>query len=255
MSRISDAFNNKKLFIPFITAGDPDLDSTYRYVLKMVEAGAGLIELGVPFSDPIAEGPVIQSANVRSLSHGTTIDDIFELVKRLRKETRVPIVFMGYLNSFFKYGYDKICQNTVDAGADGFIIPDLPFEEKDELKEYTDKYGLELISMIAPTSKERIRAIASEANGFIYLVSSLGVTGTRDKIETDVESIVKEIRKCTDTPVAVGFGIHTPEQVRKVVSYADGAIVGSAIVNIAAEKKDKADQAIYDYVKSMADAL
>lgn len=255
MTRIENAFKDRKLFIPFITCGDPDLESTKRYVLDMVKAGAGLIELGMPFSDPIAEGPVIQEADVRALASGTTTDKLFSLVEELRKETDVPMVFMGYANSLFAYGYDRFCRRCSETGIDGMIIPDIPFEEKGELQEYTDKYGLDLISMIAPTSHERIRMIAKEAKGFIYLVSSLGVTGVRNKITTDVKSIVEDIKKITDVPVCVGFGISRPEQVAEYTDYADGAIVGSAIVKIVKQYGDHADEEITKYVKSMAEAV
>lgn len=255
MSRITDTFKNNKAFIGFITAGDPCIEKTEEYILTMLDAGADLIEIGIPFSDPIAEGPVIQEADLRSLSAGTTTDTVFELVARLRDKTDKPLVFMTYLNPVFSYGYDKFFKKGAECGLDGIIIPDMPFEEKHEVEDVAKKYQIEVISLIAPTSEDRISTIAAEAKGFIYLVSSLGVTGVRTNITTDIESIVKVIRKATDIPVAVGFGISTPEQAADMAAKSDGAIVGSAIVRIIAKYGDNAKQYIYDYVKSMSDAV
>ena len=255
MNRISNAFENKKAFIPFITAGDPNLEKTEEFILEMEKAGAALVEIGIPFSDPIAEGPVIQDANIRSLSGGCTTDKIFEMVKSLRTKTDIPLVFMGYANSLYKYGYDKFCAKCQEVGIDGLIIPDIPYEEKNELAPIAEKYGMYLISMIAPTSEKRIRMIAKEAKGFIYVVSSMGVTGVRSEIKTDIESIVKSINEVTDTPTAVGFGINTPEQVNKYTKIADGAIVGSAIIKIVAKYGEEAGRHIYDYVKEMTGGL
>ena len=255
MSRITDAFKDKKLFIPFITAGDPCLDKTKEYILEMVRAGAGIIEIGIPFSDPIAEGPVIQDANIRALSAGTTTDKIFKMVREVRKETDIPLCFMAYVNSLFKYGYDKFCSKCREVGIDGLIIPDMPFEEKGELAEVADKYDIDVISLIAPTSEKRIQMIAKEAKGFIYVVSSMGVTGVRSEITTDIESMVKSIKEVTDVPAAVGFGINTPEQVHKYTTVADGAIVGSAIIKLLAEYGENAGEHIYEYVSRMVGGL
>lgn len=254
MSRIKEAFE-KKAFIAFITAGDPSLEKTEEYILEMERAGAALVEIGIPFSDPIAEGPVIQEANLRALSGGCTTDKIFDMVEGLRKKTQIPLVFMAYANSLFKYGYDRFCSRCKEVGMDGLIIPDLPFEEKHELSDVAGGYGLDVISLIAPTSEDRIQMIAKEAEGFIYVVSSMGVTGTRDNITTDINSIVKAIREVTDTPTAVGFGINKKEQVNEYTKIADGAIVGSAIVKIVAKYGENAKEPIYNYVSEMVSGL
>lgn len=255
MSNIKKAFENKKAFIGFVTAGDPDLQVSEQIMLNMAKGGCDLIEIGIPFSDPIAEGPVIQEANLRSLSQGTTTDKVFELTKKVSAQTDVPLVYMTYLNVLFKYGYDRFLQKAKDAGISGVIIPDLPYEEKDEVQSVAEHYGIDVISLIAPTSEDRIKMIAKDAQGFVYTVSSLGVTGTREEIKTDLESITKAIREVTDTPVAIGFGINTPEQAKKYSHIADGIIVGSAIVKIVAEYGQNAPEKVYEYVKSMKDAI
>lgn len=255
MSRIKNAFDNKKAFIGFVTAGDPNLDRTEEFVLEMERAGASLVELGIPFSDPIAEGPVIQDANIRALKAGCTTDKIFDMVKSLRQKTQIPLVFLAYANTLFKYGYERFCGKCKDAGIDGLIIPDIPFEEKHELSDISSKYGVDMISLIAPTSEQRIQMIAKEAEGFIYVVSSMGVTGVRSEIKTDVESIVKSIKEVTDVPVAVGFGINKKEQVAKYTQIADGAIIGSAIVKIAAQYGEQAGSHIYEYVSEMVSVI
>ena len=225
MSNIYKAFENKKAFIAFLTAGDPDFETSLECFRAVVRGGADLIEVGIPFSDPIAEGPVIQEADIRALSSGMTTDKVFDLVKELRKETDIPIVFMSYINPIFHYGADKFFKKAAEAGADGAIVPDMPYEEKGELLETAEKYGLDIISMIAPTSDQRIKMIAEEAKGFIYVVSSLGVTGVRSEINTDIGSMVKVIKENTDVPAAIGFGISTPEQAKKMAGVADGVIV------------------------------
>lgn len=255
MSNIRKAFEHGKAFIPFITCGDPDLETTYKSVMAAIENGADLIELGIPFSDPTAEGPVIQGANLRALSGGVTTDKIFDLVKRLRNETDIPMVFMTYANVVFSYGSEKFISICSDIGIDGLIIPDLPYEEKDEFLPYCKKYGVDLISLIAPTSGDRVAMIAREAEGFIYVVSSLGVTGTRSSIETDLSSIVDIIRKNTDVPCAIGFGISTPAQAHDMAALADGAIVGSAIIKLLEQYGKDAPEYIGAYVKSMKEAL
>ena len=255
MSKIKNAFENGKAFIGFVTAGDPDLETSEQIMLSMAKAGCDLIEIGIPFSDPIAEGPVIQEANLRSLSQGTTTDKVFELTKKVSAQVDIPLVYMTYLNVLFKYGYDKFLQNAKDAGISGVIIPDMPYEEKEELQSVAKNYGIDVVSLIAPTSEDRIKMIAKEAEGFVYTVSSLGVTGTRSEIKTDLESITSAIKEVTDTPVAIGFGINTPEQAAKYSRIADGVIVGSAIVKIIAEYGTASPQKVYDYVKSMKDAI
>lgn len=255
MSNISNAFKNGKAFIGFITAGDPDLDSSLEIMTAMANGGCDLIEIGIPFSDPIAEGPVIQEANLRSLAQGTTTDKVFELTKKLSGRVDIPLVYMTYLNVLFKYGYDKFLQNAKDAGISGVIVPDLPYEEKDELQSVAEKYDIDVISLIAPTSEDRIKMIASDAKGFIYTVSSMGVTGMRNEIKTDLQSIVSHIKSVTDVPVAIGFGINKPQQAKEFSAYADGVIVGSAIVNIVAEHGKDAPKYVFDYVKSMKDAI
>lgn len=255
MNRIKNAFENKKAFIGFVTAGDPTLDKTEEFVLEMERAGAALVELGIPFSDPIAEGPVIQEANLRALQAGCTTDKLFDMVARLREKTQIPLVFLAYANTLYKYGYERFCEKCEQVGIDGVIIPDMPFEEKGELAPIAKAHDVSVISLIAPTSKERIQMIAKEADGFIYVVSSLGVTGVRDNITTDVESIIRSIREVTDTPAAVGFGINRKEQVHEYTSIADGAIVGSAIVKIVAEYGEDAGEKIYEYVADMVSGL
>ena len=249
-NRISEAFAKGKAFIPFITCGDPSLEITEQLVYAMEEAGAELIELGIPFSDPTAEGPVIQEANVRALSGGVTTDKIFDMVVKIRKKTSIPMVFMTYANVVFSYGTERFIRKAAEIGMDGLILPDVPFEEKEEFDVVCKQYGLELISLIAPTSHDRITRIAKEANGFVYCVSSLGVTGTRTQITTDIGAMVK-----LDIPCAVGFGISTPEQAKKMAAQSDGAIVGSAIVKICAAHGENCVPYVKDYVKSMKDAV
>lgn len=252
---IAKAFENKKAFIPFITCGDPDLETTAKIVRAAVENGADLIELGIPFSDPTAEGPVIQGANIRALSGGVTTDKVFSLVKELRTDITVPMVFMTYANVVFSYGAEKFISTCRDIGINGLILPDLPFEEKDEFLPICKKYGVALISLIAPTSENRIAMIAKEAEGFIYLVSSLGVTGMRTEINTDLKSIVDVIRQNTAVPCAIGFGISTPEQAKKMADISDGAIVGSAIIRIIEQYGKDAPQYVGEYVKKMKEAI
>ena len=255
MSNIHKAFENGKAFIPFITCGDPDLATTAAVVRAAVANGADLIELGIPFSDPTAEGPVIQGANLRALSGGVRTDQIFDLVRQLRTDVTVPMVFMTYANVVFSYGAEKFIATCREIGIDGLILPDLPFEEKGEFLPLCRQYGVDLISLIAPTSRERISMIAAEAEGFLYIVSSLGVTGTRTEITTDLDAIVRVVRQNTEIPCAIGFGISTPEQARKMASVSDGAIVGSAIIKILARYGKDAAPYVGEYVRSMKDAV
>ena len=255
MSNIRQAFENGKAFIPFITCGDPDLETTKAAVLEAVENGADLIELGIPFSDPTAEGPVIQGANLRALTGGVTTDKIFVFVEELRESVTIPLVFMTYANVVFSYGAERFLSTCRRIGIDGIILPDLPFEEKEEFLPIYRKYGVDLISLIAPTSANRIAMIAREAEGFIYVVSSLGVTGARAEIQTDLTSIVAAIRENTSVPCAIGFGISTPEQAKRMADIADGAIVGSAIIKFLEKYGKDAPHFIGEYVKSMKDAI
>ena len=255
MSNIAKAFENGKAFIPFITCGDPDLETTAAAVREMVKNGADLIELGIPFSDPTAEGPVIQGANIRALKGGVKTDKVFGLVRELRTDVTVPVVFMTYANVVFSYGAEKFISTCAEIGIDGLILPDIPFEEKEEFLPLCKKYGVDLISLIAPTSENRIGMIAKEADGFIYLVSSLGVTGERSEIKTDLSSIVKIIRDNTNVPCAIGFGISTPEQAKSMADISDGAIVGSAIVKLLEQHGTAAPKYIGEYVKKMKDAI
>ena len=255
MSNIKKAFENGKAFIAFITCGDPDLETTAAAVKAAAQNGADLIELGIPFSDPTAEGPVIQGANLRALNGGITTDKIFAFVKELRRDVKIPMVFMTYANVVFSYGAEKFISTCRDIEIDGLILPDLPFEEKDEFQPLCKKYGVDLVSLIAPTSENRIAMIAKEAEGFLYIVSSLGVTGTRSEIKTDLASIVNVVKQNTDIPCAIGFGISTPEQAKKMADISDGAIVGSAIVKLLEKHGKDAPVYIGEYVKSMKYAL
>ena len=255
MSKIYKAFENKKAFIPFITCGDPDLETTKKCVLEMIKAGADLVELGIPFSDPTAEGPVIQGANIRALSAGVTTDKVFELVRELRKDVKIPLVFMTYANVVFSYGVDKFMSLCKEVGIDGVILPDVPFEEKEEFSSVSSKYGIDMISLIAPTSEDRTAMIAKNAEGFIYVVSSLGVTGTRTEITTNIEDIVKVIRQNTSLPCAVGFGISNPQQARAMAEVSDGAIVGSAIIKILEKYGKDSPKYVGEFVREMKNAL
>lgn len=254
MNRLEQVFAKGKAFIPFITAGDPTLEVTEQLVFHMAAAGADLIELGIPFSDPIAEGQVIQDADSRALSDGTTTDKIFAMMKNVRKSCHVPIAFMTYVNSIFTYGTDKFMKNCQKVGVDAVIVPDVPYEEKKELQPFCAKYNVKLISMIAPTSQNRISMIASDAEGFIYCVSSLGVTGVRHEIEGDVEEMIRLVKEARDIPCAIGFGISTPEQASRMAEISDGVIVGSAIVKIVEQYGLNCVPYVVDFVSSMKNA-
>ena len=255
MTRINSAFVNGKAFIAFITCGYPDIETTKKIVREAVNNGADLIELGIPFSDPTAEGPVIQSANIKALEAGITTDKVFDMVRELRVDVKIPLVFMTYANVIFSYGAEKFIELCSEIGIDGLIIPDLPFEEKEEFLPYCHKFGVDLISMIAPTSEKRIAMIARESEGFIYVVSSLGVTGTRDNITTDINSIIKSIRANSNIPCAVGFGISNPEQAKNISRFSDGVIVGSAIIKIIDKYGINSAKYIGEYVKTMKEAI
>ncbi len=253
--KISDAFNNKKAFIAFITCGDPDIETTEKLILEIERGGADLIELGIPFSDPTAEGPVIQAANERALKNGITTDKIFNMVRRIRDKVNIPLVFMTYANVIYSYGTDRFLKTAAETGINGIILPDVPFEEKSEFSVVCEKYGLDFISLIAPTSKNRIETIAREASGFVYCVSSLGVTGVRNSISANVADIVKHIKSATNIPVAIGFGISTPAQAHDMASCSDGIIIGSAIVKIVEKYGRDCIPHVYDYVKEIKQAI
>ena len=255
MNKIAGAFSHGKAFIAFITCGDPDLGTTAECVRAAVDGGADLIELGIPFSDPTAEGPVIQSANARALADGVTTDKIFAMVKELRRDVSVPMVFMTYANLVYSYGTDRFLAKSAGAGVQGLILPDVPFEEKAEFAPACRERGLSFISLIAPTSENRVAMIAREAEGFLYIVSSMGVTGVRSEITTDIGAMVELVRKSTSIPCAVGFGISTPEQAAKMAGLSDGAIVGSAIVRLIHESGPDAPNAVREYVSSMTRGL
>ena len=254
MSKIANAFNNGTAFIGFLTAGDPTIEKTVEYVLAMEEAGCDLVEIGIPFSDPMAEGVVIQDANIRALEHNTTTDDVFDIVTEIRKKSDIPLVFLTYINPVFFYGYEEFFKKCHEVGIDGIISPDLPYEEKGEIAEIARSNDVDVISLIAPTSKERIQMIANDATGFIYVVSSLGVTGMRSEIKTDLKAILDDIKDVSDVPCAVGFGINTPEQATEISKIADGVIVGSAIVKIIEEHGENAAEPLKEYVSSMKKA-
>ncbi len=255
MSRIKSAFENKKAFIAFVTGGDPDIETTEALIPQMAEAGADLIEIGIPFSDPIAEGVVIQAADERALKSGTTTDKLFDMVKRVREKVDIPLVFMTYVNPIYTYGTERFTRKCAECGIDGIIVPDVPFEEHEEVRGACEAAGIELVSMIAPTSKERIGMIAKEAKGFLYCVSSLGVTGVRSKITTNIKEMVEQVKEVSDIPCAIGFGIATPAQAKEMAAVSDGAIVGSAIVRMIAQYGKDCIKPVCDYVKEMKAAV
>ena len=255
MNRITEAFRGGKTFIPFITGGDPDIGTTEQILYALSEAGADIIEIGVPFSDPIAEGPVIQAADERALAAGCTVDKLFGLVERVRPKIKIPILFMTYYNPVFAYGNDRFTRHCAESGLDGLIAPDLPFEERDELLEPCLSRGLTLISLIAPTSDERIEKIVRCSDGFIYCVSSLGVTGERAELGGSARRMIGKAKQVKDIPCAVGFGISTPEQARDTAAFADGVIIGSAIVRIVSEHGARCVDPVYQYAKRIKEAI
>ncbi|MDE7268786.1 MAG: tryptophan synthase subunit alpha [Lachnospiraceae bacterium] len=252
---MKNAFDNKKAFIAFVTGGDPDIETTEALIPQMAEAGADLIEIGIPFSDPIAEGVVIQAADERALKSGTTTDKLFDMVKRVREKVDIPLVFMTYVNPIYTYGTERFTRKCAECGIDGIIVPDVPFEEHEEVRGACEAAGIELVSMIAPTSKERIGMIAKEAKGFLYCVSSLGVTGVRSKITTNIKEMVEQVKEVSDIPCAIGFGIATPAQAKEMAAVSDGAIVGSAIVRMIAQYGKDCIKPVCDYVKEMKAAV
>lgn len=254
-NRIENAFKNKKAFIGFLTAGDPNYDASFENIMALIKAGADMVEIGIPFSDPIAEGPVIQAADLRALKAGMTTDRAFELAAKVRENTDIPLVFMTYVNPVYKYGYDRFFAKCAQIGVDGLICPDLPFEEKSEADSIAKAHGIALISMIAPTSEQRIRSIAESAEGFLYIVSSMGVTGVRSEINTDLASIMESVRKYSKVPAAIGFGVSTPEQAKNMSQIADGVIIGSAIVRLVEQYGENAPDEIYKLAKSLKEAI
>ena len=255
MNKITKAFENNKAFIAFITGGDPDIETTEKLIVAMAESGVDIIEIGIPFSDPVAEGIVIQEADERALRAGCTADKLFDMVRRVRKKTDIPLLFMSYINPIFVYGKERFMEKCKDCGIDGVIVPDLPFEEKDELSAECVKYDITQISLIAPTSNERIKTIAKDSEGFIYCVSSLGVTGVRNEININIAEMIKQVKSFSSTPCAVGFGISTPEQAQKMATVSDGVIVGSAIVKIIAEHGRECIEPVTRFVKEISDAV
>ena len=255
MNNIKQAFQNGKAFIAFLTGGDPDLATTEALIPVMEAAGADLIEIGIPFSDPIAEGPVIQAASERALAAGCTVDRLFDMVARVRKTVKIPLLFMTYANPIYAYGAERFMKRCRDCGIDGIIVPDVPFEEREEFQSVCRAYGITQIFLVSPTSQKRVAEIARESEGFLYCVSSLGVTGVRTELQDDIAEIIRTAKKVTDTPCAIGFGISTPEQAAHMASYADGVIVGSAIVSLIAEHGRNSADAVRDYVASMKNAI
>ncbi|GAX08154.1 tryptophan synthase alpha chain [Secundilactobacillus silagincola] len=257
MSKLTDAFKNQKAFIPFVAANDPDFEGTVNNVVALAKGGADIVELGIPFSDPIADGPVIQAADLRALKADPDLpmDTIFDMVKEIRKQTDVPLAFLTYLNIVFQYGYEAFTARCEELGIYGLVIPDMPLEERGELAPIAEKHNVDLIPLVTPISADRIEKIAAAATGFIYVVSSLGVTGERSEFANGLADLVNRIRKVTDVPTAIGFGIHTPEQATEMAQIADGAIVGSACVNIVAEYGRQAPAKLTDYTKQMKAAV
>lgn len=252
---IADAFKDGKAFMPFITCGDPNLDITEEIIYALDEAGASLIELGIPFSDPTAEGPVIQSASERALQAGTTTDKVFNMVEKVRKKVSIPLAFMTYANVVYSYGIENFFQHSAGLNVNAVILPDVPFEEKDEFAIPCKESGIDFISLIAPTSARRVETIAKQAQGFIYLVSSLGVTGVRDQIHGDIASLVQEVRSHTAIPIAIGFGIGSARSAQEMAKYADGVIIGSAIMQLVADHGIDAPDKVYDFAREIVEAL
>ncbi len=255
MSTIKKAFAKGKALIAFLTAGDPTVEDSVRFVKVMEEAGVDLIEIGVPFSDPIADGPVIMEADLRAMEQHIHLPQALEEARRIREVSAIPLVFLTYYNPVFSYGAEAFFEACAAIGVDGVIIPDLPKEEQGEVRPHADRYGVDLIQLVAPTSKERIRYIAEDATGFVYIVSSLGVTGMRDSFAAELEAAVSAVREVTDVPCAVGFGIHTPEQAQQVAAIADGVITGSAVVDLIGRYGAGADAAIASYIRGLKEAM
>lgn len=255
MSNLTEIFKNHKAFIPFVVADDPDFDTTVANIVALADGGADIVEVGIPFSDPIADGAVIQAADLRAFASGVRTKTVFDIIAEARKQTTVPIVFLTYLNIVFKYGYDAFCQKCQALGVSGLVIPDMPYESKAEIMPAANKYGIDIIPLITPTSGHRIEKIAKNATGFIYVVSSLGITGERNEFFNGLKDLVSEIKNYTDVPTAIGFGVHTPEQAKTMASIADGVIIGSAIVDIVAREKQAAPKAVEAFTKAIRSAM
>lgn len=255
MSRTSEAFAKGKAFIPFVTAGDPDMETTERLIVAMAEAGADLIEIGIAFSDPVAEGPVIQAADLRALSGGATTDKVFDMIARVRQKCTVPLALMTYINPVYTYGAERFMMRAQATGVDALIVPDMPYEERQELATVCEKYDVDLVAMIAPTSQKRVEMIVAEAKGFLYCVSSLGVTGMRNELSTAIGDLIALVKKVRDIPCAIGFGVSTPAQAREMAALADGVIVSSAIVQLVAEYGVDSVPFVAEYVRSMKAAI
>lgn len=256
MNRIDTTFdklkeNNKKALIPFIANGDSTLDDTVEMVLELEKVGASIVEIGIPFSDPLADGPVIQEAYIRALNGGVKVKDIFKTGRRVREKSQIPLVIMVYYNLVYHYGVDKFLKDAGEAGFDGLIVPDIPLEERQELKSKSEQNGVYLIPLVAPTSKERIAKIVTGTKGFVYCVSSNGTTGERSSLSNDINEYLETVRNNSEVPICLGFGISSREVVREVKGYCDGVIVGSAVVRRMAENKGVA----LDFTKELREEL
>lgn len=256
MTNLQEVFNNKKAFIPFVVADDPNFDTTVDSIVTLANNGADIVEIGIPFSDPVADGPVIQDADLRAFDQGVNTNVVFDIVEKARQQTDVPIIFLTYANIPFKFGYEAFCKKCQKLDISGLVIPDLPIEEQAELRTVADQYGVHLIQLVAPTSGDRIEKIAKQASGFIYMVSSLGVTGVRNDFSKQLSDTISRIKQVTDVPVAIGFGIHSPEQAAQLSSISDGIIIGSAVVKLIAENNNGSTQDdLASYARSIKEAI
>lgn len=246
---------SKNSLIGFIMAGDPDLETTKKSIISMSDAGTDMVELGIPFSDPIAESKVIQSANIRALKAGTHLKNIFSMIEEVRKSTDIPIIIHSYINPVFNFGYDKFFAECEKVKVAGIVVPDLSFEEKTEIKEYADKYGINIISFVVPAPRERIIEISKNATGFIYFVPSISSTAVMGDSSSEIDMVVETIKSVTDVPVALGFGINTVSQAEYFSKKADGVIIGSAIVKLIEKYGKNAPEYVYKYVKDMKAAI
>jgi len=256
MSKINKVFNNGKAFIPFITVGDPDIETTEKLIYALEEAGCDLIELGIPFSDPTAEGPVIMNASERALQNGVCTDDVFDLVKRVRVKSQIPLAFMTYANVIFSYGIENFAKKAESIGLDALILPDVPYEEKGEFETVFSSHNVDFISMVAPTSDNRVKMISKEAKGFIYCVSSLGVTGERSSFSSNLQNLIETIKSNNpEIPCAIGFGISNAQQAYNMAKISDGVIVGSAIVRIIEKYGKDCIPKVFEFSKNIKDTI